>query len=299
MQNWILYTLIYAIFTGFFQCAKKKAVEKNSIYEVLAVFSTIAFILVALTSNNVFNIGFTPLIIVFIKSIIIVIAWILSLNAIQKMPISLYSVINLSRIVFSIIMSVVFLGEKLTILLILGAIIIILGLFLVNKVSNIKSKKETDFKIILILLISCLLNSISAIIDKQVLKYINPIQLQFWFLFFLVICYWTILLFKNKKFNFKKIKKNYWILIAAICLTVADRFLFKANEILESKVSVMTLIKQVSVIEGIILGKILFDEKNIIKKLLCSLLIIIGIILTVMLPLVTSISTFLELSFEK
>ena len=90
-----------------------------------------------------------------------------------------------------------------------------------------------------------------------------------------------ILLFKNKKFNFKKIKKNYWILIAAICLTVADRFLFKANEIPESKVSVMTLIKQVSVIEGIILGKILFDEKNIIKKLLCSLLIIIGIILTV------------------
>ena len=29
MQNWILYTLTYAIFTGFFQCSKKKAVEKN------------------------------------------------------------------------------------------------------------------------------------------------------------------------------------------------------------------------------------------------------------------------------
>ena len=282
MQNWILYTLIYAIFTGFFQCAKKKAVEKNTIYEVLAVFSTIAFILTALTSNKVFNIGFTPLIIVFIKSIIIVIAWILSLHAIQKMPISLYSVINLSKIVFSIIMSVVFLGEKLTVLLIVGAIIIILGLFLVNKVSNVKSKKETSLKIILILLVSCLLNSISAIIDKQVLKYINPMQLQFWFLLFLSICYWVILLFKDKKLDIKKIKKNYWILIAAICLTVADRFLFKANEVSESKVSIMTLIKQVSVIEGIILGKILFDEKNIIKKLLCSLLIIIGILLTVM-----------------
>lgn len=282
MQNWVLYTLIYAIFTGFFQCAKKKAVEKNTIYEVLAIFSIIAFILSALTSNNVFNIGFIPLIIVFIKSIIIVIAWILSLNAIQKMPISLYSVINLSRIVFSIIMSVVFLGEKLTVLLIVGAIIIIVGLFLVNKVSNIKSKKETNLKVILILLVSCLLSSISAIIDKQVLKYINSIQLQFWFLLFLAICYWTILLFKHKKLELKKIKKNYWILITAICLTVADRFLFKANEIPESKVSIMTLIKQVSVIEGIILGKILFDEKNIIKKLLCSLLIIIGIVITVM-----------------
>ena len=281
MQNWILYTLIYAIFTGFFQCAKKKAVEKNTIYEVLTVFSTIAFILAALTTNNAFDIGFIPLIIVFIKSIIIVVAWILSLNVIQKMPISLYSVINLSRILFSIIMSVIFLGEKLTVLIIVGAIIIILGLFLVNKVSNVKNEKETSLKAILILLVSCLLNSISAIIDKQVLKYITPIQLQFWFLFFLAICYWVIILFKHKKLDFKKIKKNYWILIAATCLTVADRFLFKANEIPESKVSVMTLIKQASVIEGIILGKIFFDEKNIIKKLLCSMLIIIGIILTV------------------
>ena len=56
MQNWIIYTIIYAMFTGFFQCAKKKAVEKNSIYEVLAVFSLMAFILVAFTSSNVFNI---------------------------------------------------------------------------------------------------------------------------------------------------------------------------------------------------------------------------------------------------
>jgi len=282
MQNWILYTLIYAIFTGFFQCTKKKAVEKNSVLEVLAIFSTMAFILSALTSKNVLNISYSSLIIIFIKSIVIVIAWILSLYAIKNMPISLYSVINLSRIIFSIIMSVFFLGEQLTTILIIGAIIIILGLFLVNKVSNEKSKKETNFKIILILLASCLLSSISAIIDKQILKCVNPIQLQFWFLFFLSVCYWIIILLKNKKINIQNLKKNYWILIAAICLTIADRFLFKANEIPESKVSIMTLIKQLSVIEGIILGKIFFDEKNIIKKLLCSLLIIIGLALAIL-----------------
>lgn len=43
----------------------------------------------------------------------------------------------------------------------------------------------------------------------------------------------------------------------------------------------MTLIKQVATIETIILGKYMFKEKNIIKKLLCSLLIIFGIILTI------------------
>lgn len=281
MENWMIYTFIYAIFTGFFQCSKKKATERNSIYEVLALFTTIAFILTLVTSKNVFNIEFLSLIIILLKSIIIVIAWILSLHAIQKMPISLYSIINLSRIVFSILLSVIFLGEKLTVFLIIGAIIIIFGLFLVNKVSNEKNNKETDLKTILILLVACLINSISAIIDKQILKLVTPIQLQFWFLFFLAISYWGILLFKNKKIDLKKMGKNYWILLAAISLTVGDRFLFQANEIPESKVSIMTLIKQLSVIEGIILGKIFFKEKNIIKKLLCSLLIIIGIIFTV------------------
>lgn len=281
MQSWIIYTLIYAIINGLFQCTKKKAIEKNSIYEVLALFSTIAFILAALTSKDVLNIETVPLIIVFCKSIVIVVSWLLSLYAIKKMPISLYSVINLSRVVFSIIMSVIFLGEELTIVIIIGTLIIISGLLLVNRISNEKSHKETSLKAILILLISCLLNSISAIIDKQVLKFITPIQLQFWFLFFLAICYWIILLFRNKEINFTNIEKNFWIFLTAICLIVSDRYLFKANEIPTSKVSIMTLIKQISAIEGIILGKIFFNEKNIFKKLLCSLLIIVGIVLTI------------------
>lgn len=282
MQNWILYTFIYAILIGFFNCSKKKATEKNSIYEILAVFTSIAFILAALTCKNVFDVEIKHLLIIFSKSVVIVIAWLLSLYTMKKMTMSLFSVMNLSRILFTLMMSVIFLGEKLTLTIIVGAIIIILGLFAVNSIANTNEKKETDFKTILMLLLSCFFSSIAGILDKYVTHFVTSMQLQFWFLFFLAICYWTIFLFKKQKINFKNIKTNYWIFLAAISLTVADRFFFAANEIPESKVSVMTLIKQLTVIEGIILGKILFDEKNIIKKLLCSLLVIIGIILTVM-----------------
>ena len=58
---------------------------------------------------------------------------------------------------------------------------------------------------------------------------------------------------------------------------MGDRFLFKANEDLDSQVIVMTMLKQLSVIISILLGKIVFEEKVIIKKLLYSLLIIGGI----------------------
>jgi len=143
MQNWIIYTIIYAIFTGFFQSAKKKAVEKNSIYEVLAVFSLIAFILIAFTSNNVFNIEMHNIFIILVKSLVVVTAWLLGLYAISIMPLSLYSVINLSKIIFSIIMSVIFLGERLTSSIIIGAFIIISGLILVNKLSNKKEDQDS------------------------------------------------------------------------------------------------------------------------------------------------------------
>lgn len=280
MENWVILTFLYAIFNGFFQSAKKKATEKNSIYEVLAFFSTISFILVAITSKDVFSISLIHLLVILLKSVAIVVSWLLGLYALTKMPVSLYSVINLSRIIFTILISMIFLGEKITITTIIGMIIVLIGLVLVNRNSDKEKNKETSIKLLVIVLISCLLSSVSGIIDKKMMGYVTSSQLQFWFIFFLAVIYWIILLTRKEKINFKNIKKNYWIAITAICLAVGDRFLFIANGIPESQVSIMTIIKQVAAIESIILGRIIFKEKNIIKKLLCALLIILGIVIT-------------------
>ena len=280
MENWVAFTFLDSIYKGFFECAKKKASEKNSIYDVLAWFSLIGFLLVAVTSKNVFAVDMSNLFIIFVKTLIVMMAWLLGIYALSKMPISLYSVINLSRIVFSVILSLIFLGEKITITAIAGITIVLIGLVLVNRSSNKQQNRETSLKVIIILLISCLLNSISSILDKKILENVTSGQLQFWFLLFLTISYWLILLIKKRRVSFRTIKKNFWIPIIAICLIVGDRFLFMANEIPESKVSIMIIIKQFTAIESIILGKLVFKEKNIIKKLLYSIVIIFGIVLT-------------------
>lgn len=277
MNNWILLTILYAIFVAIFETAKKKAVQKNSIYEVLAFFSLIAFLLTFLITKDAFKIDYSYLPIIFIKSSIIVIAWILGVIVLKKMQISLYSMVKISSIIFSVLLSYVFLGEKITIITLIGMNIVILGLILVNKTANKEKSKEKSMILIVLLLISCLLNSISAIIDKKVLLHITSGQLQFWFLLFLTIFYWIILIIKKKKIDLKTIKKNYWIPIVSIALVMGDRFLFKANEDLDSQVIVMTMLKQLSVIISILLGKIVFEEKDILKKLLYSLLIIGGI----------------------
>ncbi len=279
MFNWIILTFLYAMFNGLFECSKKKAVEKSSIYEVLAYFSLISFGMVAFFSKNVFSIQLQDFLFILLKVIVVIIAWILSLYAIDKMSISLYGTIKVFRVIFSVLLSIVLLGEQLDIITIVGTVIVIIGLYLMNNVTNEKSKEKTNIKAIILLIVACLLNAISAIIDKKILLNVTSSQLQFWFLLFLSIGYWIIVLIKNKKVNIKGIAKNYWILIVAITLVIGDRFLFMANEMPESKVATMSIIKQLSTIEIIILGKIMFNEKNIIKKLLCSTLVIFGTIL--------------------
>lgn len=281
MELWIILTFIYAVFNGFFQCGKKRATEKNSIYEVLAFFTLISFLIAIFITKDVFSISVINVLIILGKAIVISIAWLLGLYVLEKMPISLYSVINLSRIIFTVLLSVILLGEKITLTTIIGIIVVIIGLILVNMGSNKKEKKETSLKLIIILLVSCLFTSTSAIIDKTVLKNITTDQLLFWFLLFLTVIFWFVLGVKKTKIDFKSASKNYWLLVVAAALTFGDKLLYVANTIPESKVSIMTIIKQFSAIEMVLLGKIVFKEKNITKKLLCSLLIISGIILTI------------------
>lgn len=173
MENWVILTFLYAICTGLFQCSKKKAVEKNTIYEVLASFTLVAFILVSFISKDVFNIEFKYIVLILVKSLSIVMAWILSLYALSRMSVSLFSVLNLCSIIFSILMSMIFLGEKITISIVLGLIIVLLGLILVNLDSDKGEKKKVSFKLILILILSCFLSSISGIIDKKIMQYIT------------------------------------------------------------------------------------------------------------------------------
>lgn len=280
MEKWILLTILYAVVIGFYNCAKKKAIKKNSVYEIFAYFSLIAFLITALTSKNIFVLEINYIALIILRTILISFSWLIAGYIINKIPISLYAVIMLSKIIFSISLSILILGEKLTIMTFTGMMLVILGLILVNNNSNKQENKEISKKYLILLLFSCLLSSIAIILDKKILLHITSSQMQFWFLLFLTIIFWLVLIIKEKKINFNSIKNNYWIPIMAIFLVVADKLLFMATEIPESKVSVMTILKQLSAIEIILLGKIMFNEKKIIKKLLCSLLIILGIIFT-------------------
>ena len=104
-------------------------------------------------------------------------------------------------------------------------------------------------------------------------------QLQFWFMFFSTILYGIILIVKREKISLKTLKTNFWIPLMGFLLVLGDRLLFIANGAQNSKVTVMTLLLQVSVVVTIILGRVIYKEKNFLYKLFCAGIVISGIVI--------------------
>ena len=109
--------------------------------------------------------------------------------------------------------------------------------------------------------------------------------MQFWYMLYLTSLYGLYILarfiFKKEKINAKRALTCPYIYVLSILFMLADKAMFIANSNPNSKVITLTVLQQVSVLVTILLGKILYKEKNILYRSFCAILIIAGIIISV------------------
>ena len=290
---WIFLILLYGIFKGLREALKKKAMETNSVIEVLFFYTFFAFLLTIPFSQDVFSVSLKYHAAIIIKSFAIFIAWLCALNSIKRLPLSVYSVMDMGRMVFSILLGVIFLNENLRFLQIVGIALVITGITLVNLKKEKKADGNYTYKVIPLVLVSCILNALSGTLDKFLLtpspdrfiygtEVLTASQLQFWYMLYLVSFYLIYIIVKKEKIDVKKCLKCPWIYVLSTIFIIADRALFIANASPNSSVIVMTPLKQSSVIVSIILGRLIYKEKNILYRTLCALLIICGIVISIL-----------------
>ncbi len=282
---WMFLVLVYGVIKGFREIVKKKSMEKSSVAEVLFFYTLFGLILVLPSAMHIERMSVSDYLYIGLKSFVIFLAWIFSFKAIKRLPISLYGVLDLSRVLFAMLLGVTVLGETLSYFQIIGLILVCMGLLLLKykPFKNKNNEKQEKYTIYVIFaFISCVLNAISGVMDKILMKRMTSSQLQFWYMLFLVIFYLLYLVFSRTKVNLKNAISNYWIWILSIIFIIGDKALFIANGAADSKVTIMTLIKQSCCIVTILSGKFIFKEKNIKYKLLCAFIIIIGIVISVL-----------------
>ncbi|MBE7022293.1 MAG: DMT family transporter [Ruminococcaceae bacterium] len=281
MELWVIFVLLYGIFKGAREPIKKKVLEKHDLLSALFAYTFIGFLMTVPMAHDVFSIDAKTFILIGVKSFVLFFAWLATFAAVKKLSVSFYSVMDLSRVVFSTLMGVIFLNESLTLKGIISLAIVVTGLYLVNRQKD-SVEKTTDGRYVWLVLCSCLLNAVSGILDKYIMSHraVSSIQLQFWFMLMLSAMYFIYIHIKGEKLDVRGCAKNPYIYILSFLLVVGDRLLFMANSYESSQVTVMTLIKQSAVIVAILSGKFVYGEK-IARKLWCAGIIIFGIVLAV------------------
>lgn len=278
---WILYVFIYGILKGSREGMKKAALKKSSSTEILFFYTLIGLLFALPFSAGAFSLPPIMIFYIFIKAAVVCTAWLFAYAALKNMSVSLYGIMDLSRMVFSTLFGVFWLGESLTVPKIAGMILVVLGLFLANLKKDNGAGKGVTFVVLLSAILNCFFNAISGTMDKVLMQYMDSEQLQFWFMFFMTIIYGAILIVRKEKVYISTLKTNFWIPLMSISLIVGDRLLFEANANPGSEVTIMTVIKQSSVLVTVLTGWLVFHEKHILYKLFCTAIVLSGIVISV------------------
>ncbi len=280
MYNWLWMTLISGVLFGFYDIFTKKALSRASLLNVLMLYSIGNFILVSFEFNNAIHADIGSIGLILIKSVCIFFAWMLSFMAIRGLPISIISPFNMLVPIFTIILGVLILNETLTLVEIIGVAVIMLSYYFIGKVGTVEVKGLFKNKFLYLMVISTFLSSISAIIDKFLMKKINIGQMQFWFYLAVSIMYTAAFLFRRLKAGEPQpFKFSWFIILMSIFLVVSDRIYFGAVKIPTSEISIIMPLRRISIFVSAIIGGFIFKEKNLMKKFLYACLLIAGIAL--------------------
>lgn len=127
------------------------------------------------------------------------------------------------------------------------------------------------------------LGASSGLYDKFLIQNLslNPQTLQFWFCLYTILILLVILTInwfpyaeKRKAFKFR------WSIIAVgVLLQAADYFYFKALQDPDALIILLSAIKRSQILISVVVGGLLFKEKNKRKKLIPLIGIMIGVFL--------------------
>lgn len=280
MHAWLWMTLISGVLLGFYDIFKKKALKDNSVFGVLALYSFFSFLIVSFEFSRAFRITRLDFAVIMLKSVIIFASWTMGFIAIKHMPISIITPFGTLSPLFSIVLGIAILQERLGYLQLLGIMVILVSYYFIGKAGKSEIAGLFKNKYLYLMAGSALLSATSALIDKIALKQITSGQMQFWFCFFLTVFYLLALLISGRMTGEEKplkLKFSVYILLMSILIVLSDRIYFEAVKMPLSQISIVMPLRKISVFVSAIIGGIIFKEKNIRAKLACVLLLVAGI----------------------
>ncbi len=297
-MNWIIASLLSALFLGLYELCTKHAVQENAVVPVLFISTFWAALLWgALMAIEGLHPGTLPQMLVtdplsvrqhfqlMLKSAVVAASWVFTYFALKHLPLSLGSPIRATSPLWTLVGAVVILGERPTWIEGLGILTTLasfVGLSVAgaNEGVHFHRNKWVGF-----LVAGTMFGAVSSLYDRYLLgrAHFRVPTVQAWFSFYLVLFFlplaigWYFRWWKRNEFRWR-----WSILGIAVFLLIADYVYFGALCHPDALVSIVMSLRRGSTLVGFAGGLLLFKEEHGLKKLPAVVGILAGMALTVL-----------------
>lgn len=285
-MTWFSLVLISALFLSFRTILFKKILGDKNTLPVLFL-STLFLTILMLFFYRELSFSLSPfmLFLIIIKSIIIAAGWFFIFQAYKYLPISTVSPLrNLSPVIL-IVLSFFILGESVSLINYIGIFLLILSAYFLE-VKSLKHIFEPlkffKSKYFLFIFFSMTAGSISAILDKIILKSVDTYSLMFYYFLFISIIYFFVLLFQKEIKSLKPFltKSNILTLfLIAVSMFMADMTYFNAVALPGTLIILIIPLRRLSTFLSTLFGGIFFHEKRLLQKSIICLVMIFAVYL--------------------
>ncbi len=290
---WLILTFVSAFFIGFYELAKKHAVQQNAVWLVLLFTSLTGAIIFApfiiLSKLHILSEDFflyvPPISIqehgfILIKTSLVLTSWVLSFFVLKHLPITIAAPIRSTSPLWTIFGALVLYGELLSLQQWIG-VIVTLGFFFMFSLAG--KREGIHFKSnvwVWLALLATMFSSSSALLDKHLIRNIDKVAVQAYFTVYQVVLLFPVV-FTIRRMQPKAhtLDWRWTIPIIAIFLLLADFFYFAALNQPDSLLAVVSTIRRGSVLITFGFGAWLFKEKNVWRKSIYLIGILIGLLI--------------------
>ena len=140
---WVGLVTLYGILKGVREILKKKALGRNTVMEVFLMYTLLSFLILLPTAPKAGGLRAPEYAAVFAKSFIIFVAWLCSFHALSCMPVSLYGILDMSRVVFSTLLGIIVIHEKMDLPGLIGFVLVCAGLYALRGLKNREPEDDT------------------------------------------------------------------------------------------------------------------------------------------------------------
>ena len=293
-MNWITFSLLSAVFLGFYEIAKKVSLKDNAVPPVLfgnVMTSALIYVPVIIACRilklplpfawaEVDPLTWSQHAMLFAKAVIAGSSWIFASFALKHLPMSIASPIRASSPLWTIIVAVTFMHERPTFGQWIGVSLILLSFYAFSLVGRGEGIRFHRDRWVGFMVLATLLGSLSALYDKYLLQTcgFRSATVQAWFSVYLVVVMLPVMYhWVRYRRSLEPFQWRWSIPLIALLLLVSDFLYFFAIENPDARIAVVSPLRRTSVIIAFAAGILIYGEKKWQEKAACIAGLLAGV----------------------